>query len=885
MISASGWMANAQTNYQTLREFGFPEELGNTPLSLSTDTNGALFGTTEKGGTNDTGVVFTLNRDGSGYTVLRSFTGSVLAYGRLLTASDGALYGTTYQGNTNGTVFKINKDGSGYMELRSFGGSGDARLPRAGVIEASNGLLYGMTQFGGTNNAGAVFRMEKNGSNYSVIKSFLTNGLEGTQPLAELVEASGGLLFSVASAGGDEGQGAVFNLDANGMNSTPLWSFSLFGNDGRVPTALIRASDNVLYGVTRLGGVSNVGTVFHIGQDGLNYGTIWHFTGGTNGGAPVARLVEGADGFLYGATTNGGSNGLGVIFRLARNGSSYSAIHHFSSAAGEGTNRTDALLTASDGRLYGASRDGGQTNRGVIFGLDTTGANFSAVRSFRLISTDGSSPAGKLCEGSDGMLYGMTTTGGVSDRGTVFRIQRDGSNYMILHHFTGAPDGASPLGSLIEASDGKLYGTTTVGGTNNTGTIFRINKEGSSYTAVWSFLSATGAAANPQAGVVEAPDGILYGVALSIGGAFPPPTGRAFKLNKDGTGYSEFYKWPTNAGLRETPRVLILGSDGFLYGHELFFSGVATYSNIVFKLSVDGSMRSNLFSVFTTTLPGPASLVEGSDGVLYGAYADGLGAGDLFKVNRDGTGGTTLASFNPNPLLYGYVGGVERSVDGAVYAGVPNQSSMAARSAAIRFNPATSTSQTLNVFDSGGRLHDTLLLGSDGAFYGTSKAGGALNQGVLFVIRTPPFAPVVPRNISAVTGEQIILDANAGGVAPIAYQWFFNGVLIGGATNSTLVFGRADFTNAGDYRFVASNSFGSVTSGPAALWFLEQQAYNRLALYAASGRQFQFQYSTNLGGVNSWFLLNKFTITNSPHSYTDPGTIGDFRFYRALQLQ
>src|SRR6266446_7057855 len=170
--------AEAQTNYQRLRSFGFPDLSGVKPNSpLMEGGDGKLYGTTEYGGSNDAGTVFKLNKDASSYEVLHSFgiewPESVLP--ELTEGTDQTLYGTTTDGGINGfgTVFKLNHDGSGYTVIHSFTGTWeDGANPMVGVTEGSDGELYGTTRFGGTNGYGGVFKLNKDGSGYTVLFSF-----------------------------------------------------------------------------------------------------------------------------------------------------------------------------------------------------------------------------------------------------------------------------------------------------------------------------------------------------------------------------------------------------------------------------------------------------------------------------------------------------------------------------------------------------------------------------------------------------------------------------------------------------------------------------------------------------------------------------------------
>jgi uncharacterized repeat protein (TIGR03803 family) len=214
--------------------------------------------------------------------------------------------------------------------------------------------------------------------------------------------------------------------------------------------------------------------------------------------------VEGSDGTLYGGTDGGGANDVGVIFKLNKDGSGYTVLHHLIDSISIGV---ADLLVSNDGMLYGASYAGGPDDSGSLFKISTNGSGFTVLHQFTGSDFNGSAP--RLFEGSDGKLYGTVNFWDGVDFGEVFRLDKSGDNYTTLHTFTGAPgDGAYPNG-VIEAN-GALYGTTSEGGSNNVGTIFRLGTDGSGYAVLYHFN--TGADGHdPTAPLVQTSDGDFYG--------------------------------------------------------------------------------------------------------------------------------------------------------------------------------------------------------------------------------------------------------------------------------------------------------------------------------------------------------------------------------------
>jgi uncharacterized repeat protein (TIGR03803 family) len=191
--------------------------------------------------------------------------------------------------------------------------------------------------------------------------------------------------------------------------------------------------------------------------------------------------VEGSDGALYGTTFQTSTNDAGTVFKLSKDGGGYTVLRRLTGEVGEGVFAVGRLVEGSDGALYGTTAIGGnyKTNNfgsyvsfGTIFKLNKDGSDYSVLHSFEDTGRDGIGPAAGLLKGSDEALYGTTTSGGSNSLGTVFKLNHDGRGYLVLHAFSGA-DGYEPFGVLVEGRDGMLYGTTVAGGTYDRGTVFR----------------------------------------------------------------------------------------------------------------------------------------------------------------------------------------------------------------------------------------------------------------------------------------------------------------------------------------------------------------------------------------------------------------------------
>ena len=293
---------------------------GAVPVApLVQDAAGNFYGTAEQGGYYGYGTIFRLAPGGT-LTVLHDFGSrddGVSPEGALVFGADGNLYGTTSGGGyyNSGTVFRLATDGTGYTIGYDFGSSrDDAATPNAALVAGTDGNLYGTTTNGGYYDYGTVFQVTTDGT-LTILYDF--EGRDGDYPDASLVQANDGNFYGTTSGGGPYDAGTVFRLTTGGALTT-LYGFPS-KNDGLQPeAALIQATDGLLYGTTYYGGTAGGGAVFSIALDGSGYVTQHSFAGGDADGAnPAAAVFQARDGTLYGTTAYGGTARVGTVFRLA----------------------------------------------------------------------------------------------------------------------------------------------------------------------------------------------------------------------------------------------------------------------------------------------------------------------------------------------------------------------------------------------------------------------------------------------------------------------------------------------------------------------------------------------------------------------------------------
>jgi len=407
------------------------------------------------------------------FTTLTDFDGTTGATPgpamQLVQGLDGFLYGTaTAGGNFNsGTIFRVNT-ATGFVTRAYSFDSGDAYIPAGGLVLAANGTFYGTTEFGGPSNLGAVFSFSPNGTLTIIGKDF--GGVLGAYPLAGLMQAPNGVLYGTTAQSLTPNASTMFKITPAGTDFTLLQNLDA----SAAYVTLVQAADGNFYGTTITGGTKMMGEIFMTNPPGDLY--ILHNFSGNDGQYPYTGLVLGPHGLLYGVTFYGGSENVGTIFSFTTGGTltTLHSFHFANNGYKQGYNPIAVLVVGSDGNLYGTTSAGGSVDSGVIFKITPAG-QYTVLHNFS--TTDASPQSGGLVQSTDGNFYGTLSGGGASNLGIVYKLSTG------LPPFVKTLPGAGKVGSTIDILGTKLTGATSVT-FNGTPATFQVRQSGALITAV-----------------------------------------------------------------------------------------------------------------------------------------------------------------------------------------------------------------------------------------------------------------------------------------------------------------------------------------------------------------------------------------------------------------
>lgn len=444
----------------------------------------------------------------------------------------------------------------------------------------------------------------------------------------------------------------------------------------------------------------------------------------------------------------------------------FNTIHTFT-AQTEGNVTYPPLVQGADGRLYGVNSTGGRSDNGTIFSLSTGGGNFLTLNTFTQ-SNQGTTPQGGIVQARDGYFYGTTNTGGNGGYGTFYQCDPSSGKLNILAQFTNGNPGGSPVGTVTEGIDGGIYGTARYGGDNNYGTIYRANLPTGT---VVTFAQITGGLAGfyPQSDLIQATDSNFYGT-TEKGGTYG--NGTFFQVTPAGV-YTVIYSFTGGSDGSRPLRGVVQGIDGSFYGicnQGGDYGGGAIfridYLNTTFKLTV-------LHAFVPIALDGSnalGGLVQASDGNFYGTTSAGGASsnGTVFRITSTG-GYDVLYSFTNGIDGAAPVAGLTQANDGKLYGTTAGTNGQLGTVFRVDLGLSAPLPRPRYFLQASATTGDTILVKGDN-FVGTTAVsfaganGGTVAATSFSVLSKTVVQAVVPDG--AVTGAVVVTANGLSGTTP-----------------------------------------------------------------------------------------------------------------------
>ncbi|MGH9443674.1 MAG: choice-of-anchor tandem repeat GloVer-containing protein [Thermoanaerobaculia bacterium] len=532
-------------------------------------------------------------------------------------------------------------------------------------------------------------------------------------------------------------------------------------------------------------------------------GTIFAFGVSSTGSGSMSELVADPAGNLYGVTSRA-RTGAGVIFEISSAGN-FSVLHEFGTALNDGLSPAGALVFLS-GNLYGTTSAGGDSARGSIFSLSPDGADYHVLHSFGYRQNDGESPQAGLSL-FEGKLWGTTSAGGRGGKGTIFSLNPAGDGYAVVFSFDSASGlGTQPAVSLAFAA-GRCLGVTSQGSEHGDGAIFSVLPDGSQATLLHAFDRTSTANGYFPDGPLTLSNGLLYGV-TDGGGVYGP--GIAYAIRPDGSDFRIVHNFGSDQHADGSePAGALLAAGGRIFGITAF--GGANDLGVAYSLE-DGGAFTILHSFGSEAADGavPHAGFVLANGALFGTTPGGgeNANGTAFAINPDGGGYRRIFSFGRTSPDGWYPAAGVIDVGGKLFGSTVGGGISPGSGVLYSVNTDGSGEQILHefAFDAGdGIFPGNLVAGSDGTLYGGTGQGGAFNFGTVF-------------RINANGSGYETLHSFAG---PPTDGWsagspiFLNGILYGVSAAGGSGGGGVLFSirpDGGDYRILHSFP-GSLTDG------------------------------------------------------------------------
>jgi uncharacterized repeat protein (TIGR03803 family) len=569
--------------------------------------------------------------------------------------------------------------------------------------------IWGVTQNGGSNMFGSVFKVDSNANNLTTEYSF---ELLPKHRDLKLMQASNGKFYGMDEP--QNSQKIIYEYDY----SINKYSILYKGGAGSYPFGeLIQANNGKLYGLTSLGGTLNKGVLFEFDLTTNTFLVKVEFNG-TNGSKPYGTLVQASNGKMYGLTTEGGTTNNGVLFEYNLVLDTLIKKVDFNGSL-NGAGPKGKLIEATNGDLYGVTFTGGTSNLGTLFSYNILNNTLSKLVNF--IGTNGANPVESPMQASNGKLYGFSSKGGLgNDEGVLYEYDILTNVYSVKKDLT-LMDGAYPEGVLVEMTNGSLYGFTPGGGGGYRGVLFEFNYLTNAYIKKLDFQPWTNFTTSPLGSFIKVSPTKLLGCG-SRGGF--QVYGTLFEYDVPTDSLTPLLVFDEKYFGANPSSNLVQANNGMLYG-TTDYGGVEN-NGLIYELNPYTNQFKDLYRFeYGSYYAYPrGEIVVTQDRKIYGIVSGSLQASfSLYEYDIDLDTFSIVNQFGTNDvvsLLFqhsnGFIYGIKRTGGSVIL---------------FRYNIQTKTVQNIAVLFSYS-TEVRIIKGPNGLIYGVSSSGGAFNSGDLF---------------------------------------------------------------------------------------------------------------------------------------------------------
>jgi uncharacterized repeat protein (TIGR03803 family) len=741
-------------------KYSFDYDSGGSPSgNLFLASNGKVYGMTQFGNNNE-GMIFEYVAGASSITVVAEFDDSNGGFPTgSLTETNGKLYGITGGGGSNGmgVIFEFDPSTNVITNKFDLDGTTTGAYSQGSLALCSSGKFYGLFSFGGANNVGTLFEYDPSTNAFSTkLDLDRSSGLPG---YGTPFFTADGKMHGTMITGGTNNTGVLFEYDPGTNSYVNKLSFA-GAPDGRNPNnKLTLAANGKFYSITLQGGTGDYGTVYEFDPVTLVFSKKADFTK-SNGAYPVGALANASNGKLYGTTQRGGANDQGVIFEY--DPATASISNQFDLDFNTGTFLFNGLIATPNGKLYGASRDGGTNSRGALLEFDPLTNSVTIIYSFA--QATGATPTAALTLGSDNNLYGVAN-GGAQSAGVVFKYDLATSTYTKTAEFNSI-GAVFPRSSLTNATNGKMYGLTLFGNTGAGGVLYEYDPVTAALIDRYDFPSSGTTGFSPRGTMTLSSNGKLYGMTQG-GGAnnlgtffeYDPATSafnQLFELNGS-NGANPSYTGLTLLTQTKTSQTITFNPlKPKKYGHAPFKLHATASSNLpVSYTSSDPAVATVSGKIVTITGVGETIITASQPGDA--TYAPATPVTQTLTIKK----GKNIITFDPIP---------NKSVSDPPFVLAATSSSGL---------PVTYTSPSNKISISGSTV---TIIKAGNVTITAHQDGDDLYNAATKVQQSFTISPAIP----TITPLNHTMSTVLASSADAGNQWFLNGNPIEGATGKTL---------------------------------------------------------------------------------------------------